>query len=280
MLLADVGDSVQRGANEFAAWVPHLLGFLVVLIVGYFVAKIVGNIVGRLLRRVGLDEWSLRGATGRWISKVTSSPSWLLGRVVFWVVMVGAISLAVSVLGIDALQDFVAAIYAYLPNVLAAILIFLVAGAIAAGVGTLIARTMGDTSTGKVIGTVVPILIMAVAGFMILNQLKIAPEIVTITYASLMGAIALGMALAFGLGGRDVAARMLEGAYAAGQRNKEQVKQDLQQGREQAKEEADRLREKTQVAAEGDEVAGVRAEVETEVVAFEPAPELQDELNK
>lgn len=280
MLLADVGDSVQRGANELAAWVPHLLGFLVVLIVGYFVAKLVGNVVGRLLRRVGLDDWSLRGSTGRWISKVTSSPSWLLGRVVFWVVMLGAISLAVSVLGIDALEDFVAAIYAYLPNVLAAILIFLVAGAIAAGVGTLIARTMGDTSTGKVVGTVVPILIMAVAGFMILNQLKIAPEIVTITYASLMGAIALGMALAFGLGGRDVAARMLEGAYAAGQRNREQVKQDLQQGRERAKEEADRLREKAQVSPEGDEVAGVRADAETEVVAFEPAPELQDELNR
>lgn len=270
MLLADVGDSVQRGANEFAAWVPHLLGFLVVLIVGYFVAKIVGGIVSRVLHRTGLDDWSLRGATGRWISKVTSSPSWLLGRVVFWVVLLGAVSLAVSVLGIDALEDFVAAIYAYLPNVLAAILIFLVAGAIAAGVGTLIARTMGDITTGKVVGTVVPILIMAIAGFMILDQLQIAPEIVTITYASLMGAIALGMALAFGLGGRDVAARMLEGAYAAGQRSREQIKQDLQQGRERAKEEADRLREKTQVSAEGDEVAGVRADAETEVVAFEP----------
>ena len=45
MLLADVGDSVQRGANEFAEWVPHLMGFLVVLIVGYFVAKILGNVV-------------------------------------------------------------------------------------------------------------------------------------------------------------------------------------------------------------------------------------------
>jgi hypothetical protein len=184
------------------------------------------------------------------------------------------------VLGIDALEDFVAAIYAYLPNVLAAILIFLVAGAIAAGVGTLIARTMGDTTTGKVVGTVAPVLIMAVAGFMILDQLQIAPEIVTITYASLMGAIALGMALAFGLGGRDVAARMLEGAYAAGQRNREQVKQDLDQGRQRAKQEADRLREKTQVSAEGDELTGVRADAETEVVAFEPSPELQDKLNR
>ena len=71
------------------------------------------------------------------------------------------------------------------------------------------------------IATVVPILIMAVAGFMILDQLQIAETIVTITYASLLGAVALGMALAFGLGGREVAARMLEGAYQAGQQNRD-----------------------------------------------------------
>jgi hypothetical protein len=57
---------------------------------------------------------------------------------------------------------------------------------------------------------------MAIAVFMILNQLQIATDIVTITYAALMGAVALGMALAFGLGGRDVASRMLEDAYQRG----------------------------------------------------------------
>jgi hypothetical protein len=58
--------------------------------------------------------------------------------------------------------------------------------------------------------------VMAIAVFMILNQLQIATDIVTITYAALMGAVALGMALAFGLGGREVASRMLEDAYRRG----------------------------------------------------------------
>ena len=57
---------------------------------------------------------------------------------------------------------------------------------------------------------------MAIAAFMILDQLKIATNIVVITYAALVGAVALGMALAFGLGGRDVAGRLLETAYARG----------------------------------------------------------------
>jgi hypothetical protein len=260
----------------FFAWIPALIGAIAILIVGYIVARVLSGLVGRVLRRVGLDRTLHSGTAGDWVAKVTSSPSRLLGSLTFWVVFLGAISLAVTALGIDALTDFVGAIYAYLPNVLAAIVIFIVAGAIAAAVGGLVARTMGETTTGKVIGTVVPILIMAIAGFMILDQLKIAPEIVTITYASLMGAIALGMALAFGLGGRDVAARMLEGAYAAGQRNREQIKRDLQQGRDQAREDAERIKEK----AEGDELVGVRGSSagETGDVQFEPSEQLTQQV--
>jgi hypothetical protein len=267
MLFADVGDSVQRGADAFALWAPRFLGFLAVLIIGYFIAKLVGALVSRLLGGAGLDRQLNRGTAGEWVSKVTRSPSHLIGRISFWLVFIGAISIAVSVLGIGALQDLVAAVWGYVPNLIAAFLIFLVAAALAAAIGAIVARTMGETTTGKVIATVVPVLIMAIAGFMILDQLMIAETIVTITYASLMGAIALGMALAFGLGGRDVAARMLEGAYEAGQRNREQVKHDLAQGKERTKEQVD------QVRAEGDTVVSPRSEEEP--VQFEPDVELE-----
>ena len=96
---------------------------------------------------------------------------------------------------------------------IAALLIFVIAGVIAAAIGGLVARTMGDTPTGKIVGSVVPVLVMAIATFMILNQLQIATEIVTITYAALIGGVFLAMALAFGLGGREVAGRMLADAY-------------------------------------------------------------------
>ena len=158
------------------------------------------------------------------------APSRLVGRIVFWAIMLGAISLAAAVLGVGALTAFVGAIWAYLPNVLAAVLIFLAASAIAAAVVALVSRTMGETALGKIVATAVPILVMTIATFMILEQLKIAHDIVVTTYTLLLGAIALGTALAFGLGGRDVAARMLEGAYAKGQENKEQYRRDLDTG--------------------------------------------------
>jgi hypothetical protein len=243
MLVASIGDQVENAFRVFFAWLPHLVGAIVVLLIGYVIAKVVAGLVARATGRAGLDRTLHGGPGGSFISKVTSSPSRLLGTVVFWLVFLGAVSLAASVLGIAALTAFIGAVWAYVPNIIAAFLIFLVASALAAGLSALVARTIGDTPLGRIVGTAAPILIMAIATFMILNQLKIATEIVTITYAALMGAIALGAALAFGLGGRNVAERMLEGAYASGQRNKEQMKRDWQRGREQAKQEVEEARD-------------------------------------
>src|SRR5947209_16240231 len=78
-------------------------------------------------------------------------------------------------------------VLAYLPNVIAAVAIFVVASVIATAVVAVVEKTMGDTPTGKIVETVVPGLVMAIAVFMILTQLKIAVAIVTITYAALLG---------------------------------------------------------------------------------------------
>jgi hypothetical protein len=239
----DIGNSVERGFTEFFAWLPAVLGALAILVIGYFVAKAVSGLVWRALHGAGFDRMLQTGQGGGFVQKVTSSPSKLIGTIAFWAILLGTISLSVSVLGIEALTDFVAAVYAYLPNVLAAVLIFLVASAISAGVAALATRTMGGTSLGKIVATAAPILVMTIATFMILDQLMIAENIVTITYAGLIGAIALGSALAFGLGGRDVARQMLQGAYEKGQENKEQFRRDLEQGINRAKEDAGSMKE-------------------------------------
>jgi hypothetical protein len=77
---------------------------------------------------------------GTWVAKLTSSSSRLLSAVSFWLLFLGAVSVAVDVLGIEALENLVAAVWAYIPNVLAALLIFLVAAAISAGVAALATR--------------------------------------------------------------------------------------------------------------------------------------------
>jgi Conserved TM helix len=216
MVVASIGGTVRNAFVVFFAWLPHVVGALAVLLIGWFVARLVAALVTRALAGAGLDRRMHGGLGGTAIERAVPRPAHLIGRIVFWLVMVAVFSLAAAVLGVAALTAFVAAVWSYIPNVIAAFLIFLVAAALAGGVATVVDRTMGDTSLGRIAKTAAPVLIMAIAVFMILEQLKIATQIVTITYAALMGAIALGSALAFGLGGREVAGELLRGAYDKG----------------------------------------------------------------
>jgi hypothetical protein len=244
----NVGDSLQQAFDSFFGFLPNLLGFLIILVVGYIVARVVKGILTKVLDKVGLDRALHSGQTGRYVERLSpnASPSRLVGSIAFWFLFLGAVSLAVSALKIPALTTFVATIYGYLPNVIAAVIIFVLAGAIAAAVAGLVTKVMGDTPTGKLVASVAPILIMGIAVFMILNQLGIAPAIVTITYAALLGSLGLGMALAFGLGGRETAARLVSGAYDKGQEHQDQVKHDMQLGKERGQRQAERAKQKVQ----------------------------------
>src|SRR3954467_2992694 len=241
-----VGDSLQQALDSFFGFLPNLLGFLVILVIGYIVARVVKGVLIKVLDKVGLDRALHSGQTGQYVEKLSpnGSPSRLVGSVAFWFIFLGAVSLAVSALKIPALTTFVASIYGYLPNVIAAVIIFVVAGAIAGAVATLVTKTMGDTPTGKLVATVAPLLIMAIATFMILNQLQIAPAIVTITYAVLLGSLGLGMALAFGLGGPETAGALVSGAYGKAQEQSDQVKRDMEVGKQRGQAQAEQAKNK------------------------------------
>jgi hypothetical protein len=228
MLVAgvDISQSLQEGLNDLIGFIPKLIGFLIILLIGYLVAKALQKVVALALEKVGTDKALRSGTTGEYVNRVApdTSPSRLIGTVVFWFILLGALSIAISALGIGALNDFIANVFNYLPNVIAAILILVVAIALAGWLTQLITRSMGETTMGKVTSTAVPSLVLGIAVFMVLDQLGIATEIVTITYAALLGAIALGLALAFGLGGRDLASRMLEDTYERGREERERYR--------------------------------------------------------
>jgi hypothetical protein len=236
----NIADSLQQGLDAFFGFLPNLLGFLVLLLIGYVVAKVVKTAATKGLQKVGLDRTLHKSDAGRYVEKASpgASPSKLIGTAAFWFIFLFALSAAIGALKIPAFTSFLAEVQAFLPNIIAAVIIFVVAAAIAGAVGGLVHKLMGDTPTGKVVRAVVPGLVLAIGTFMVLDQLQIAPAIVTITYAALIGMLALAGALAFGLGGRDVAREMLQQAYTSGQQNKEQVKQDLQTGRQRGEQQA------------------------------------------
>lgn len=235
----DIGDSFQNATDRFFEFLPNLLGFLVILLVGYIVAKVVAGVVGKLLERVGIDRRLHESSANRYVDAVLPGASAANGiaRVVFWLIFIFFITTAIGALGIPAATGFMNDVLAYLPNVIVAIVIFIVAALLSGAIAGAVARFMGDTPTGKVVGAVAPAVIMTIAFFMILEQLQIAPEIVRIAFTAIMFALALGLALAFGLGGRDIAADLLRQARDKGSNAASQAKQDARVGADRARDE-------------------------------------------
>src|SRR3954449_11082021 len=236
----NVLQSLQNAFTTLLNYVPNVIGALLVLIIGYIIARLIRAGISRLLRKVRVDEKLTHGSGGEYVARFSPQgrPSQLVGLVVQYVLMVFVIVSAVGTLNIPAVTGFMNLVLSYLPNVLAALLIFLIAAAVAGAVGGLVHRTMGDTPTGRVVRSAAPTLVMAIAVFMILNQLGIAQTIVNATYIALIGAVALGSALAFGLGGRDAAADLINSGYRKAQQQSDQVQADLQAGRRRGQAEA------------------------------------------
>jgi Conserved TM helix len=241
-----ISSSLQEGFNSFFGFIPNLIGFLLILLVGWLIAKVVRTLVTKGLEALGLDKALNESAAGEYVEKFSpgASPSRLIGAIAFWFIFLFVLTAAFSALKIPAVTAFMTEVLNYLPNVIAAVIIFVIAAAVAGAIGGVVAKLLGDTPTGKVVASVVPALIMVIAVFMILNQLRIAPAIVSITYTGLIGSVALGAALAFGLGGRDVAGRMLQDAYDKGREQKGQVEDDVQLGKERAEAKAEEGKQK------------------------------------
>jgi len=227
-----LSDSVQNALDSFFNFLPNVLGFIIILVIGWLIAKAVRALVVKGLEAAGLDRSLHNSSTGAFVAKASpdASPSRLIGAVVFWFIFLFALSAAITALKIPALTDMIRDVFRYLPNVVAAVLIFVVAAALAGAAATAIGRMMEDSPTGHMLQAIVPGIILAIGGFMVLDQLNIAPQIVTITYAGLITLLVLAGGLAFGLGGREVAAEMLRDARQRGQAN-----DDWRQARERAR---------------------------------------------
>jgi hypothetical protein len=210
-----IGDSVQQGWTT-SSRSCRADRFLLILLIGYIVAGS-SRASDEGARGVRLDHALHSGSTGEYVNKVapTSKPSRTIGAIAFWFVFLGAISIAVSQLGIAALTDFVAAIAAYLPNVVAAILIFVIAGAIAppsAG------SSPAPWATRRPARSSAPSC-RAGDGDRDVHDPQPAADRAGDRDDHLrrvIGGVFLAMALAFGLGGREVAAQMLGDAYDKG----------------------------------------------------------------
>ncbi|MGI9051413.1 MAG: mechanosensitive ion channel family protein [Ilumatobacteraceae bacterium] len=129
---------IEDAWSDIASFVPKLFGFLVILIVGYFVAKFIGKAANAILERVGFDRAVERGGIKKALDRTKYDASDLLGKIIFYALFLIVLQMAFGVFGPNPVSDLLEGVIGYLPKVIAAILIIVVAAAIAAAVRELI----------------------------------------------------------------------------------------------------------------------------------------------
>ncbi len=208
--LSQMWDEVARG---FAHFVPRLIVMLIVAAAGFVIAYLIKLILRAILRITRFERLSENAGTASLLSKAAlPSSSELFSRFVFWIVWIGFILLGINALDFLGLQDELGQVFLYLPRLLVAILIIFF-GLVAASFcsrAALLAAVNNGAHSAKLISSFVRFVIVALAVAMAFEQLGLAEQTIIAAFCILFGAFMFGLALAFGLAGRDIARRVLE----------------------------------------------------------------------
>ncbi len=195
----------EQGLNDawtrVATFVPKLLGFFAILIIGYFVAKILARAADAILERIGFDGWVERGSLKAALERSKFDPSDIVAVMVFWTIFLISMQLAFGIFGPNPISDLITGIIAYLPNVIVAVVILVIAAAVAKVVTDLLSAMLGSVQGGTWMARGAGMAILVVGIFAALNQLQIAPEIVNGLYYAILIAIVGSTIVAVGGGG-------------------------------------------------------------------------------
>jgi small-conductance mechanosensitive channel len=205
---------LQDALSTFLSYIPQLIGAIVILVIGYVIARILRAVVGRVLQGIGFDSWMERGGIKQFFDRAETNetPASILGLLVFWFVFIIAITMAADALGIPQVSEVLGQLIAYIPSIIAAILILI----LAALLSNFLAGIVRGATGSDVLASVARYAIIVYAVFAALTQLGIAVQLTANTFLILLGAVALAAAIAFGIGGMEVAREILEKAYHRG----------------------------------------------------------------
>jgi hypothetical protein len=247
---------LQESFAQLGVFVPSLLGSLVILFAGYLLAKLVEKGTSRLLRRVRLNDMLERGGVLHAVERSGThlNPARVIANLLFWFVMFAVMLIAANALGFQSLANVFSELVSYIPSVIAAIVIIIVGIVLGGFVGGLIMASAGGLHGGPTLARVGRWGVIILAVFMALQELGIATDIVTTAFAILFGAIALAMALSFGLGNRELAGEVTREWYERYRAEKEAIAREAAE--EEALEEAEALAESRSARRSGGRAAG------------------------
>lgn len=212
-----VVESVRGFLMRLGAYLPRVLGALLILLIGWIVARWVRTGVSKLLTAVRFDEVAKRSGIDEALQKggVNLTLNGVLSGLAYWLIILMTLLAAVDSLGLAVASDVLNRVVLYLPNVLVAVLVLMLgalfASLIRGVVGTYLASA--QVAGAGLISSIAYYAILVFTASITLVQLGIARELIVAAFQIAFGGLCLALALAFGMGGRDWAARMIDKAF-------------------------------------------------------------------
>jgi hypothetical protein len=197
--------------------IPRILGFVIIVAIGWFVSSILARGVTRLLRAIHFDELMQKSGIGDFMAKMGTGTdsAGIVASLVKWLVRIVVLLVAFDVLGLPAVSDVMRQFLLWLPNLVVAIFVLFIGGIAARALSNIVRGATAEAgfANPETLANVVRTMVWAFAIVVAINQLGIATNLINTLFTGFVGALAIAMGLAFGLGGRDLASRTLENWY-------------------------------------------------------------------
>lgn len=230
-------NAFANAVNLILTFIPRLIGFLIILIVGLIIAALVAKAVTMLLRKVGFDRMADRIGLTRFEQRmgVKMDAAGILGKIVYWFIVLIFLVPAADALGVPAVSNVLNSLVAYIPNVFVAILVLFLGALAATVVADLVRGVVASANIGNpnIFAGIARWAIIGFAALIALEQLKVAPDLINELFGAVVAAVAIAFGLAFGLGGQDAARRWLARGESTFRTAADQI--DTQQVKEQAR---------------------------------------------
>src|SRR6202163_5060679 len=222
MIISELSQALHELVRGFAHFLPRLIVMLILAFVGWVIAYVAKVVLRSLLRLIKFDRLSENAGASQLLTKAAlPSATEMLSRFIFWVVWLGFILLGVSVLGILGLQQQIARFFLFLPRLFVALFIMFF-GLLAASFfsrAALLAGVNANVPSPRLLSTSVRTVIMIFVLSVVFEELGLAEQTMLVTFGIAFGALMLGLAIAFGFGGRELAQRFLEEKFVRGKKD-------------------------------------------------------------
>ena len=208
-----LAESWRMFANAFVLFVPRLVAATIIFAGGFVVSLLVHRGMRRLVAWLGVDRMSLRTGASEMLRRADMpTAEVLIAKVVFWIVWIGFLVSAVDTLQFGPFQGLVVEFFRFVPRFLMALLVLAIGFLVGNFLwrATLLASVNAGLPAARLLSGALRVLVIAIAVLMALEQLGLATSVVLTAFAIAFGALMLGLAIAFGLGGRDAAKHLIE----------------------------------------------------------------------